>query len=111
MAGVGSEPVSKLQHETAAGLGNHVLQVKSRRWIRVRFIQQVVNTGGNLKVFHEVLAEEGEVENTKVVGLRPLHRQRLIVCVLGIVEGKPTACVLEFQTGKEFLPNDGCSQV
>src|ERR1039458_1218667 len=104
------ETVRQFQAKTAPVLPDQVLDVQSGGGIRVPAIQEVVNAGRELKVLDELLAEERQVDDAKTSRILALQGNGLAVGH-GALEAASVAGVLEFQAGKDFVPDQRHTEI
>src|SRR6266496_251446 len=84
------EPVRQLHAKGPSVTLKDVLGVKWRGRVRVFFIQQIVNAGRQVQSFHQVPAEQREVDDPEAGRL-------------GAEQSCPLAAVLKFGAGEYFL--------
>jgi len=71
--------------------------------IGIRFVEHVVNAGGELEALDEFAAEEREVHNAETGSGLALNRHRLTTS-RGAVKRAPLAGRLKFHARKDFFP-------
>src|SRR5690242_17097254 len=91
--------IGEFYAKSEAILRDDVLKMKAGGRFLVSLVEQVIEAGGGIQVFDEVVAVEGEVEDGKTRRVRP----RLRIAGNVGVDCMAGAGVLEFQSGKEFI--------
>lgn len=67
------ESVGQFYAKSAAILLNGILQVKIGDRIVICFAQQIIDAGGNIQIFDEVLAKDCEIDDGIARDIRPRH--------------------------------------
>ena len=93
------EPVCHFYTESAPILWNRVLQMESRAGLRVVVSQQIINAGGDIEVFDQILAEQREVHYAVSPRIRSGNR---LAEEIGI-SGMAGTGILEFQTAEDLV--------
>src|SRR5260221_10732464 len=96
------EMIGQFYAKSESILRDDVLAMETGGWFFVFVVEQIIDAGGSIQVFEEVVAVEGEVDDGKTRRVR----SRLCCAATAIQDSESRVAgtgVLKFQSGKDFI--------